>query len=239
MRMRSAARLARRALTAGAIAALGLGVSAGAAQAISIDGITGNPFRYAGVSTTPHRFTIARRQVVVTCTTAEFTGTTGYEVEPGVWVSSDATDFQPHYPAPRGGSCTVNVAGIAFPANITVSGPWRLVAETTSGGNSTGRIELPSGNRTTIEVPLLRCRVYVDGPQTFRDGVNGSIGRSRTYFSRDGPEGELLTVFANGVVYTVESGDANWNRCPFSGGSDGTYETGDDGVDIPGVVVNP
>mgnify|MGYP001382616741 CR=1 FL=1 len=209
-------RLARRALIAGAVAALGLGVSAGAAHAISIDGIRGNPFNYTGVQTTQHRFAVNRGNIVVTCTTATFTGTaTG-----AAW-----TDFQPTY-----SGCTFNLAGTPLPATVTVSSPWRLTALTTSGGISTGSIDLLS-SRTTIRVPLLGCEVYVDGPQTFTHGdANGSIGTSRHIGT-----GELLTVVAEGVRYTVN----NPINCTFGSGSDGRYHTGVDGVDIPGVIVNP
>lgn len=216
MRLRSAARLARRALTAGAIAALGLGVSAGAAQAISIDGITGNPFNYTGFQTTQHRFSVNRGNVVVTCRTATFTGT----------VTGDAwTDFQPTYD-----DCTFNLAGGRLEATVEVDGTWRLTALTTSGGASTGQIRLGS-SRATIRVQAIGCEVYVDGPQTFTHGdANGSVGRSTNIGT-----GELLTVVAEGVAYTVNDP----TRCFFGAGTDGRYDTGTDGVYIDGVEVNP
>jgi len=192
--------------TAGAVAAMGLGLSAASASA-AFD-LTGGA--YTGNEVGSHVFTAGGYPV--TCTTAVFTGNTD-----NVPTNAASTDFTPDYD-----NC--DLAG--FPADVTISGPWRL---TVTGVHSagppavySGDIELLSGSSIKIDVPILGCEVTVTTPQTFNHGRGNSL------LGTDNGASFSLAASVQGINYTTNG------LCPFGDGSDGSYvgEVAIDGVGV-------
>ncbi|MBF6620462.1 MAG: hypothetical protein ITG02_09565 [Patulibacter sp.] len=208
--------------TAGAVAIMGLGVSAASASAYSIDGISGNPYHYTGIATSSHSFTVGGAYTI-SCPANNTTFT-------GVADGSDTTAFTPYFGAdensPNGTGYVCEFFGL--PARVEQDGPWSITVDNGPDidGWYTGEVEIPAGTSTTISVTLAGCSVRVDGQQTFAHGVNGNVARAKNVSG-----GVELEAEVNGIAYTQTG-------CPFPDGNDGQYRT-NGVVDIPGIEINP
>lgn len=205
--------LMKKIATAGAVAAMGLGLGAASASAVTYD-LTGGS--YEGIATEDHTFTVGGAYTI-TCDThgGNPTTFTGDTESPG----GPSTNFTPDY-----SDCDF----FGFPASVTINSPWLLtVTGNTSTSNFTGEINIPdnAGHEVIIKVPLVGCEVYVNGSQTFKDGVGG------TSLSGDEVGSDFeLNAEVNGIIYTTNG------SCPFGSGSDGVYQT-NGAVTIEGVGV--
>jgi hypothetical protein len=183
--------------TAGAVAAMGLGLSAASASAYAISGGA-----YTGTATANHTFTVGGAYQIE-CTSATFSGTA---------TGAATTAFTPSY-----SGCTF----FGFPATVTQSGVWSITANSGPvGGVYGGRVDIPAGTTTTIEVPIAGCTVTVTGAQGFAGAGSASNNGS----------GVDLEASVTGIVYSASG-------CPFPSGTDGEYLTNGP-VTIPGISVS-
>lgn len=116
-------------------------------------------------------------------------------------------------------SFTPSYSGCSFfglPAQVTVSGSSTLTVVSNSGGDF--HVTYHTSSTITVEVPSTGCVLTVGGTQEFTGGW------MRNYA---GGVDVILAFF--GISYTASG-------CPFSSGSDGTYNTNGN-VTIPGITV--
>lgn len=193
--------------TAGAVAAMGLGLGAASASAYSVSGGA-----YTGTATSAHTFTVGGGAYTISCANATFAGTA---------TGAATTAFTPSY-----SNCTF----FGFPATVTQHGPWSMTVTggPNAAGEYTGKVEIPAGTSTTINVPLAGCTVVVSGYQDFPSTTGGSGTGSGTGVNSGG--GVDLSASVGGVDYVATG-------CPFSSDNDGTYNTNGD-VTIPGISIS-
>lgn len=200
--------------TAGAVAAMGLGLSAAGASAniaLDYDNAVAPGGHYTGTQVGINSFTAGT--ATVTCTGATFTGDT-----------DDATTTKIPFRAGYSG-CHVNFAGFQVPATVTTHSDWEL--EYVSGSAASGitadvNIKAPaSGPAVTIQVPAIGCTISV-AAQSGLSSVDATNNASPTSVD--------LSASVSGIAYTATSGCLG---VP-SSGSDATY-VGD--VHIPGITI--
>lgn len=188
--------------TAAAVAAMTLGLAASGASAYSVSGGA-----YTGTATNANTFTVAGAYTV-NCSGMTISGTA---------TGSATTDFVPAY-----SGCTF----FGFPATMVQSGVWSTrVISGPFGGWYRSELSFTPGSFTTLSVPIVGCTVSVAGPQTFTDGVGGSIVREQNVAGGVDFEATLA-----GIAYTASG-------CPFGSGTDGVYETNGP-VSIPGINIS-
>lgn len=185
-----------------------MGLGLGAASA-SAYAISGGS--YVGTASADHSFTVGGAYTIE-CPAGDTTFT-------GNANGTATTSFTPAY----GSNCSF----FGLPAQVTQSGTWSITVNAGPDGLGwyTGSIHIPSGSVTTIEVPLAGCTVTVTGTQSFAHGSGGNVGRAKNVTG-----GTQLEAAVNNIAYTASG-------CPFSSGSDGTYNTNGP-VNIPGVTVS-
>jgi len=164
--------------TAGAVAVVGLGVSAAGASGYSISGGS-----YVGTSTSNPSWTNGGAYTI-DCPAADATLS-------GIATGADATVFTPAY----GSNC--NFFGL--PVTVAQSGTWSLrVVGGPSAGWYTGELTIPAGTSTTVSMPLAGCTQVVSGPQVIANGVGGNIVRFRNVTG-----GVQLEAAVNNIAYSA------------------------------------
>jgi len=187
-------------LTAVAVAVgIGVGASAGSASAYSISGGT---FNGTGVGT----FSFGGYPVI--CSSASYVG-----------YASGVSDIDV---VPTFSACDL----VGFPADVYFSGaPWRVGvwAGPSTWGEYRADLFLTTTSRVEVEVPILGCVIWLEGPQyQWSDGVMRNVGFGDAE----------LEISSTGLEY-IQNGS-----CPFSNGSDGEFST-NGAVYLPGVTVSP
>lgn len=163
-------------VVAGAVAAVGLGVSAAGASAYSLLGGA-----YLTTPSATHAATVAGSVYTVSCGAVEFEGAaTGLA----------STDFVASH-----SGCGF----FGFPATVTQSGDWQFTVIGTNGaGIYFGRIDIPAGASSTFDMPMTGCTVVVSGPQSVVHGFGDS------YIEATNSGGGLeVGAVLNGLVYTA------------------------------------
>jgi hypothetical protein len=194
--------LSTRIATAAAVAATALGLGAAGASAYSI---SGGP--YTGTSTAANTFTVGGGAYTVSCATTTISGNA---------TGSATTNFAPSY-----GGCTF----FGLPATMVQTGFWSTTV--TSGpilGRFRGDLTFTPGSATTLSVPIAGCVVSVAGPQTFQDGVGGTVVQDTNVSG-----GVQFEAVLTNIAYTASG-------CPFASGNDGVYRTNGP-ISIPGVTI--
>lgn len=171
-------KMVSRVATAGAVAAVSLGLGAASAAAYSVSGGS-----YVGQATADHTFTVAG-MYTITCPAAGITFT-------GTATGAASSSFTPHW----GSNC--NFFGL--PASVTQSGQWtETVTSGPIGGVYGADFHIPSTATTTLEVPLAGCTVTITGTQSFS---NGSGGTSTT--TRNVAGGAEAGIRVEGLAYAA------------------------------------
>lgn len=193
--------LSTRIATAAAVAVTALGLGAAGASAYAISGGA-----YTGTATGTNTFTVGGAYTVSCANTTISGSATG----------SATTNFAPSY-----SGCSF----FGLPATMVQSGFWSTTV--TLGpilGRYRGDLTFTIFSTTTLSVPIAGCTVTVAGPQTFQDGVGGTIVEDTNVAGGV----EFEAVLTN-IAYTASG-------CPFPSGADGEYRTNGP-ISIPGITV--
>jgi hypothetical protein len=140
-----------------------LATTASTAGAATINGISGNPYFYAGTGVN-HGFSTGGLNI--TCATASYAG---------MATGASTTNFQAAFGG-SGGIGTKCTSGLLGPYYVTATGTWRLTATSTTAGTLT----IPQGSKVELKPVNIPSCVIKIGPQSPVGGLSmasyGGIG---------------------------------------------------------------